>query len=308
MKWISNQDRKLISGKNLYEVSDWGFIIQVKEPGVLPGSTLYISSALDIDFSMHSYFAMGGHYNCVVGYQIKRDYYEHILLAYIKQGTMELEYEGNYYEANQGDLMLINCRKAHRYAAKNNMEFVFIHFGGEVSTKICDELNKKYGPILDFGNNDYVYRRIMDIMSLHQNRQYTSPLILSSIVYDILCNCYPLESSSGFKKNSDAVGRAIELMKYRIANGESISVSEIADAAHMSKYHFSRIFRKEVGESPYEHFIRLRLNKGKHLLSTTNMTIEEIALTLGYRSGASFTALFTEKIGLSPSEYRNHPI
>ena len=69
----------------------------------------------------------------------------------------------------------------------------------------------------------------------------------------------------------------------------------------MSKYHFSRLFKKVCGYSPYEFLILTRLNRAKYLLKTTSLPIKVIAQNVGYQSVTTFTNAFTDRLGISQS-------
>ena len=56
--------------------------------------------------------------------------------------------------------------------------------------------------------------------------------------------------------------------------------------------------------APYEYLLSLRFNLAKHLLKTTDYTIRQVAFAVGYQSEAGFANHFTEKMGLSPGQYR----
>lgn len=60
----------------------------------------------------------------------------------------------------------------------------------------------------------------------------------------------------------------------------------------------------ETGCSPREYITNTRMNKAKLLLVQTNKNIAEIAHGVGYSNGASFTGVFTDKIGCSPKLFR----
>jgi AraC-like DNA-binding protein len=72
----------------------------------------------------------------------------------------------------------------------------------------------------------------------------------------------------------------------------------------MSQYHFSRVFKNVFGESPNTFVARLRIEKAKKMLITENFSISEICANVGYSSVGSFSSLFSEKVGMSPSHYR----
>lgn len=72
----------------------------------------------------------------------------------------------------------------------------------------------------------------------------------------------------------------------------------------MSQYHFSRVFTNVFGESPNAFVTRLRIEKAKKMLITENFSISDICTKVGYSSVGSFSSLFSEKVGISPSHYR----
>lgn len=73
---------------------------------------------------------------------------------------------------------------------------------------------------------------------------------------------------------------------------------------NMSMFHFLRIFKDVTGASPLEYRNKIRLDHAKELLLDTNIPINEIGRSIGYSSGAYFCAVFKEKIGMNPSQYR----
>ena len=85
---------------------------------------------------------------------------------------------------------------------------------------------------------------------------------------------------------------------------ESFCLTEAAKYSCMSQYHFCRVFTKIFGESPYKFVIRLRIEKAKSMLITENFSVSEICEGIGYSSIGSFSILFREKTGMSPTQYR----
>lgn len=86
---------------------------------------------------------------------------------------------------------------------------------------------------------------------------------------------------------------------------DPISLAELANHVAYSPYHFSRLFKKQMGISPLYYVSSLRLQKAKEMLLQTNLTIRDIGLEVGQQSLGTFTTRFTERIGVSPSQFRD---
>jgi AraC-like DNA-binding protein len=83
-----------------------------------------------------------------------------------------------------------------------------------------------------------------------------------------------------------------------------LDVGQVAAAAHMSEAHFARAFRREFGEPPGAYLMTRRIERAKTLLRTTGKPVTEICLDVGFRSLGSFSARFTEVVGMAPTAYR----
>jgi AraC family transcriptional regulator len=84
---------------------------------------------------------------------------------------------------------------------------------------------------------------------------------------------------------------------------EEITVTGIADVAHLSPFHFARMFRATVGVPPYRYISARRLENAMALLAS-NLPMSEIALRSCFSSQASFSRAFRRATGVSPSAYR----
>lgn len=92
-----------------------------------------------------------------------------------------------------------------------------------------------------------------------------------------------------------------------IREQDGLSLTEMADVAHFSPYHFARTFRRVTGIPPGEFVAALRLERAKRLLLTTDLSVGEICFEVGYKSVGSFTSRFTQLVGLSPTRMRRLP-
>ena len=85
---------------------------------------------------------------------------------------------------------------------------------------------------------------------------------------------------------------------------EPLTVDDLAAAAHMSRAHFSREFRRAFGESPYSYLLTRRLERAAILLRTTQRPILDVCLSVGLSSVGSFTSSFRRAFGAPPAAYR----
>ncbi|MEH6578972.1 MAG: GyrI-like domain-containing protein [Amphritea sp.] len=85
---------------------------------------------------------------------------------------------------------------------------------------------------------------------------------------------------------------------------DKISVHEIAAASHYSTYHFSRIFKALVGDTPKEYLRKRRLTVAAKRLLTGEVAILELAMDCQFDSQEAFTRAFKAMFNVTPAQYR----
>lgn len=85
---------------------------------------------------------------------------------------------------------------------------------------------------------------------------------------------------------------------------ESITLAELADAAHVNKYYLGHIFNETYGMSPIQYLINRRIDECCNLLKTTDYSVAQIASFTGFSSQSYFSQCFRKITGLRPSDYR----
>ena len=99
-----------------------------------------------------------------------------------------------------------------------------------------------------------------------------------------------------------AVERAITFITERYS--EPLSLSDVANSAILSRFHFCRIFRDATGVTPGRFLSAVRIYQAKRMLATTAMNVTEVAFAVGYNSLGSFSNHFTDSVGISPGRFR----
>ena len=83
---------------------------------------------------------------------------------------------------------------------------------------------------------------------------------------------------------------------------EPLSMDELASAAGCSRRHLERLFKQAVGKSPSSFYRGLRLDRGRTLLSTTDLSVMEVALACGFANVATFSRCFRQRFGTQPTK------
>jgi len=83
-----------------------------------------------------------------------------------------------------------------------------------------------------------------------------------------------------------------------------LSVSEVARTSGFTRFHFIRLFKAIFGETPHQYRSRAQVEKAKHLLILTDLSITDVCMAVGFSSLGSFSALFSRRVGMPPSGFR----
>ena len=106
-------------------------------------------------------------------------------------------------------------------------------------------------------------------------------------------------------ENRELIKRAVDYATAH-ANDEDITVQAVADHAGFSLDHFNRLFLSHTGFTVMAYVSYRRLKNAVRLLRTTDNSVLEIALEVGYASHEGFIKAFKKEYGMTPSEYRHH--
>src|SRR5260221_3243018 len=79
-----------------------------------------------------------------------------------------------------------------------------------------------------------------------------------------------------------------------------VTIEQLSHEAALSPYHFIRLFRRVYKQTPHQYLIQRRIEAAKQLLHSTELSITEICIEIGFESLGSFSTLFRKATGLSP--------
>lgn len=84
-----------------------------------------------------------------------------------------------------------------------------------------------------------------------------------------------------------------------------LGMEELAEASGYSRRHLERLFRSTTGQTPGSFYRALRLDRGRNLLATTDLTLMEIASACGFESVSHFSKSFRARFGVAPTKLKH---
>jgi AraC family transcriptional regulator len=87
-----------------------------------------------------------------------------------------------------------------------------------------------------------------------------------------------------------------------ISNG--IGISELASLVGLSQFHFIRAFKHSLGLSPYQYVLSKRIGVAKEMLSKSDLSIDDVALAVGFSDAPQLNRVFRKLIGVTPTAFR----
>ncbi len=217
---------------------------------------------------------------------------------YITDGEIIIKINGVEHLCKAGEVVFIPSGVKHDYYLSHKQFakkywFHFILLKGDAN--LFDEYDL---PITIPVNNQRIEGLFKQIITRQNNfaslEQASKIMELSTIYLDQV----------GARKTSTH-GELDEIIKFINENPtENFSLYDLAEKANLSVNYFIKKFSKQTGLSPIKYLNKVRLQKAKTLLLTTNLTIAEIMRTVGIYDSSYFSKLIKSETGYSPRVFR----
>lgn len=246
-------------------------------------------------------------------------------LYLVTEGSASVKLNSGIYELTPGHLYLIPSFTLHSDICHNHFEHYYLHiyedsscevrlfedwdFPIEVEAEEIDRLLFKHiceiNPAMKLPQSNPV--SYDNSQSLFQNIQRNN---LSENYKFMESNGIVLQLVSRFLKYSkpkemagdDRIQSALSYIRKNI--NQKIDIDELSEKSFLSKDHFIRLFKKEVGQTPLSYITQRKLERAELILATTDTPVKQIAYNLGYDDHSYFNRLFREKMGITPQQYR----
>ena len=236
----------------------------------------------------------------------------HYLFHYVisGKGTLRIQTDTRYneYHIHGGQAFLIVPNQLiHYFADSNNpWEYIWIELDGLKAKEYIGQAglstNKPIYNAVSEESRDKMFQYLNHIvnnpdMPIPETMGYTYLFLNALIESSDLAHKTPKNTIQEFYIQSTFAFIDEHYM-------ENITVDDIAAALGLSRSYFSKLVKKMTQKSPQEYLLAYRINKSCALLRTTELSIGEIALLVGYSNQFHFSRAFKNYMQQSPSEWK----
>jgi AraC-like DNA-binding protein len=209
---------------------------------------------------------------------------------------------------SEGDLFLLFPGEWHSYHPnpKTGWKSYWIGFKGRnMDDRVRAGFLSPQKPIYHVGFSDSIVRLYKNAYNAALEEAAYAQQLMAGLVNLLIGMMYSKERNIQLRKNQthvDMISRA--RLRIRESLESSLSIQQVAEDMGVSYSSFRKLFKEHTGISPAIYQQDLRLQRAKELLSTTDLSIKEIAYRLHFESPDYFSAKFKLKTGRRPSELR----
>lgn len=211
-------------------------------------------------------------------------------------------------ELKEGDLFLLFPGEWHSYHPKADRGWKshWIGFRGKnMDDRVAAGFLTPAKPIYHVGYSSDIVRMYKAAYDAAVEESAYSQQLLAGMVNHLIGMMYSLERNIELNKNTAHVNMVNKArLRIREAVESSLTIQQIAEELGVSYSNFRKLFKEYTGLSPATYQQDLKLQRAKELLSTTNLSVKEIAYRLNFFSPDYFSAKFRTKTGRRPSEMR----
>ena len=243
---------------------------------------------------------------------------EHEIL-YVQSGALTIKLNETVYELRTGDVLFIQGGTLHSAKPEDcRYDCILVELPHLVSAndgcmRFADRLREEEIRVDEYlGNAKSPYAALCrNLLTLDDKDPDSYSFLIRGILYEffgrILKEKRYQQSVAGQKNFRNLSGKMKAAITFIEKNySSSIHLSDIAAEAEMSDGHFTRSFRAVTGVTPFDYLTHYRLSKAQYALTSTDMSVTEIALECGFNSTSYFISCFRNAYGISPGQYRRN--
>ena len=228
----------------------------------------------------------------------RKDFY----IMAIQKGELEIPLDGKGFIARSGSVIIFppDYPYSYSYFGGEPLEYLWVHFTGSYAPSLLEECGFSPLPFFAVAESDHrISDKFSKLFEAFEAKRRLQRQELACILEQIVLSA----SKTIF---SDDNPRTLEKSVRYIHSSynKKISIPELAAMENLSNSRYISLFNQCMGISPSAYIIGLRIGAACDLLETTDMSIKQIGILVGYSDSHFFSKLFKKHVGVSPKDYK----
>ena len=229
------------------------------------------------------------------------------LFFIVQSGSGRLVYGGRTYALNAGDCVFIDCQQDYSHQTFQDLwKLSWAHFNGPMMPGIYAKYRDRGGDCVFHPNDPDAFSRCLSTLYTTASAEsYTRDMQLNVNLAELLSLIMKESWHPENKKTTGKMETVVLIKQYLDEHySEKITLDTLSDRYYVNKFYLTRLFRSRYDATITGYLSSLRINKAKHLLRFSDLTIEEIGEKVGIPDPNYMSRLFSKIEGMPPSEYR----
>lgn len=223
-------------------------------------------------------------------------------IIYVMKGESHLFIDNNFMTISEGDLFVCFPNQVHCYERSDVGQYCLFTIVPDCCFGVKDLLydNVPENNILKLDKDDEILKTLSE--AVNYTGQYKETYQAGLINHVIALILPKLTLIPRIKSNTATLQNIINYCSLNFAR--NLTLDDIADELHLSKYHISHLLNKKLGISFTGYVNMLRINNSCELLRNSDRSIASISEEVGFGSIRSFNRVFSQIMKMTPYDYR----
>lgn len=237
-------------------------------------------------------------------------------IIYVTKGCIDITINKKKFIGKTGDIFIVNGGEMHEiYGTETPLEYTALVFDFDMLSFRRDDFSQqKYiEPVLNgsitFSNHIQSSQKAYSLIKYAGDINTSKPECYTLLTKAILLEFFSLmieENQFSVTQTQSLHNELLKsIIKYLDENyTDKLSLYQTANHFNMSRKYFCRFFKNNFNKTFVEYLNDIRIEHSVDMLSHSNMSVTEIAISCGFYNMSYFSLTFKKKIGCTPSQYR----
>lgn len=227
--------------------------------------------------------------------------HSHFEIIFIQSGILDVVISGKSYTAQAGEMIFIMPYEVHGYEVKEGMDVFVIACPPEYISEYRELFNGRNFEIPCTKFTEVHRAIISDIIKNNFNDDFKKKALVYCAISEFVRNCHLTEKNTF---EYDVYRKAMVYISEHYT--ENITMESVADHVGVTAPHLSRVLNSDDKPGFSEILNSLRIYAAKKMIERENLSVSEVAFSVGYGSIRNFNRVFKQYFGCNPSDLRKN--